>query len=546
MPTFATPIVASGFSALVRRRSWDWLAALQRRLNVDRLQILDERGLPLMPDSAPSLTTILSDPEVVSAVARATQSQSSESLRLGQMHVACVGLVSGPSHGAMLLARKVTQATASNARTELDVIGMWLRAAVEAHLGSTERDHGGNAPHGSSLFKALNAAAGDGNESTLMQLFANALAIWHDLDLRAYVQDAEGLFRLEVVLPGAHTRDIPGILNGSDMSIGADLARVSGHDREFLGFCAGDEVVAARVGSATDGTAWLVVLSGDIEAAGERGLALYTDVLRQTLQNVASASLLGIERAVWRHLVGDADHMAAAAEAALNELRTAVGGTRAALSMSFPRNRRFVRVGDVQMLDDVRPSRADRLATTARVDDGGTLMLIVEGPAGQFFTSRDQRIVETSGQLFASWAGGVLRRAPTAFERRAVSGPFEEILEQAAWQSAAHGATVSVCVIQVGHAEQPPDVVQRLAVQIRANLRAGEPVGVLGGREIGLLLHDCTADVARRVIGRLRGAIAGREEGSALANGALGISEGIPGSAPRQLVRAARADATLS
>jgi len=238
--------------------------------------------------------------------------------------------------------------------------------------------------------------------------------------------------------------------------------------------------------------------------------------------------------------------MPAAAEGALNELRTAVDATGAALSMSVPRSGRFVRVGDVRLLDDVGPSRAERLTTTARVDDGGTLVLMVQEPKGHFFTSRDQRIVETSGQLFGSWAGGVLRRAPSAFERRAVSRPFEDILEQVASQSTAQGATISVVVIQTGDVEQSPDLVQRLAAHIRPNLRAGEPVGVLGGREIGLLLYDCTAEVARRVVVRLRDALANLENGSALAKAAIGVADGTPGTVSRSLVRAARENAAFS
>ena len=101
-------------------------------------------------------------------------------------------------------------------------------------------------------------------------------------------------------------------------------------------------------------------------------------------------------------------------------------------------------------------------------------------------------------------------------------------------------------MIQTGDLEQPPDLVQRLAAHIRPNLRAGEPVGVLGGREIGMLLYDCTADVARRVVGRLRDALASLENGSVLANAAIGVADGTPGSIPRQLVRAARENAALS
>ena len=247
MSTTATPAIASDFSVSVRRRSWDWLIALQRRLNVDRLQILDERGLPLMPETTPLWTMTLRAPEVVAAIARATQSKMPESVRLGGMQFGFIGLVSGHNRGAMLLARTVTEATAAKSRTELELIGTWLRPAVEAHLSSAQLDESAQAPRASSLFKVLNTAASGGNESTLMRLFANALAIWHDIDLRAYVEDVEGNFRLEVSLPGAPASGVPTILNGNEISVGDQLERASSHDLELLGFRAGDEVMAARV-----------------------------------------------------------------------------------------------------------------------------------------------------------------------------------------------------------------------------------------------------------------------------------------------------------
>jgi hypothetical protein len=537
----APPIPVSEFAAVVRRRSWDWLAALQRRLNVDRLQILNEQGSPVVPEASAAWVVTLRAPEVVSAVARALQSKMPESVRLGDLQLACVGLFAGQTRGAMVLARTVNEATVAKSRAELELIGTWLRPAVEAHLGSTQPDTDEQVPRVSSLLKVLNAAASSGSEATLLRLYANALAIWHDIDMRAYVEDVEGNFRLDIALPGAPASEVPTILNGGEISIGSDLVRLTGHDLELLGFSPIDEGMAARLVSSTDGTEWLLVLSGGIDSAGDARLTLYTDILRQALQSVADASLLATERAMCRHLVTATDQVSAAAEAALRELCAAVGGKSAALSISTPQNGRKVRVGDVKLLDDVGTSRSDRLTTTARIDEGGVVQLAIREPARQFFTSRDQRILETAGRLLASWAGGVLRRAPSSFERRAVTRSFEDVLEQVASQSAAQGASVSVVVLRLSNGQS--DSAQRLAASLRSNLRAGEPVGLLNGSEIGLLLYDCTADLARSVIGRLRQAVDDREK-NAFTSATVGIADCAPGAVARQLVRAAREDAT--
>src|SRR5262245_16312259 len=125
----------------------------------------------------------------------------------------------------------------------------------------------------------------------MVTLYANALAIWHDIDLRAYVEDVEGNFRLETALPGMHSADIPSILYGAEVSAGPELARLSTHELDLFRFRSSQEVVGARIGSSALGTAWLLILSGGIEAAGIGRLSLYNDVLRQALQNVAASAL---------------------------------------------------------------------------------------------------------------------------------------------------------------------------------------------------------------------------------------------------------------
>jgi GGDEF domain-containing protein len=137
----------------------------------------------------------------------------------------------------------------------------------------------------------------------------------------------------------------------------------------------------------------------------------------------------------------------------------------------------------------------------------------------------------------------VLRRAPAAFERRAVSRPFEEVLDHAASQSAAQGVTVSVVVLQLPEGGRRADLTQRLASRIRPNLRAGEPVGALTDGEIGMLLYDCAPDVVPAVLSRLRDSIGSGDGGATLESAAVGVAHCPPGSTPHQLVRAARAEA---
>jgi hypothetical protein len=377
-----------------------------------------------------------------------------------------------------------------------------------------------------------------------LRLYANALAIWHDVELRAYAEDVEGNFRLEIAPPGAPVSDAPPVLTGSKVSVGSQLTRVSSHDLESLGFHNANDTLAARVGHPGEGMVWLLLMSGGVDSAGERCLELYTDVLRQTLQQVAARSLLGVERAIWRRLIAAGDRFEGAAEAALSEARAVVEATGGALSISLGRDGRFLQIGDNGLLPDAGPSRWDQLTTTILFDDEPAGVLTVQGPGGRFFTSRDRAVIDIIGQLIGSWAIGVSQGSQAAADRREVSRSFEDVLEETAAQAAGRGMLVSVVVIQLKGQTSPPGMLHQLAAQLRIHLRAGESVGVLGPGEIGLLLYDATAEVARSVVGRLRRMVAHSMAGDPLATAAVGVVQTASGSVPTlRLVPGAREEA---
>jgi hypothetical protein len=285
-------------------------------------------------------------------------------------------------------------------------------------------------------------------------------------------------------------------------------------------------------------------MSGGLDSAGERRLELYTDVLRQTLQQVATRSLLGVERAIWRRLIAAGDRFEAAAEGALSEARAVVEATGGALSISLGQGGEFLQIGDSGLLPDAGPSRWDQLTTTIWLDDVRFGVLTVQGPGGHFFTSRDRAVIDIIGQLLGSWAMGVSQRSQAASERRGVSRSFEDVLEETAAQAAARGMLVSVVVIKLKGSMCPPGILHQLAAQLRIHLRAGESVGVLGPGEIGLLLYDATAEVARSVVGRLRRMVAHSIVGDPLATAAVGIVQSAAGSVPTlRLVPGARDEA---
>ena len=80
----------------------------------------------------------------------------------------------------------------------LPTVSAWLRTAVEQHLAS----QAAGADHLGALHEALRAAAFDGSDRRLVAVFAEALAVWHDIEVMGYVETAPGVFTRAVSLAG--------------------------------------------------------------------------------------------------------------------------------------------------------------------------------------------------------------------------------------------------------------------------------------------------------------------------------------------------------
>ncbi len=273
---------------------------------------------------------------------------------------------------------------------------------------------------------------------------------------------------------------------------------------------------------------WLLVLSGAIDASTEMRLTLYTDVLRQVLQNVAAASLLDVERTIWQTLVSGEDAQVAA-ERSLQEVTRAMGVSASALSVTAADDGPGLRAGVPGLLADQTTARSDRLIATTGAEGYPTIVLAVQGPTDHVFSSREREVLNRLARLFASWAGGIWPRSLDAPDRRSVARSFEDVLEESASQAAARRYGLVGRGHSGGRSHDPPNAGD--GGRPSCHVRAGESVGVLGAGEIGLLLYDNTPDVALSVVNRLRHAVTGAEAVELLAGAAVGMAHVSPGAA---------------
>ena len=193
----------SKLRADVQARSWEWLFALRGAMNTV-VQVLDDGLTPIVRDPHAGDDFCTMAPRFLTASAEAARGTGTpQSVVVPGWQCVCVPLdrTSG-SGGLLLVARHADSASspAGQPRIDIEVLARWLASAVEAHLSSQPSVIPDAAQRVASLHQVLAKAGGTDRE--IIAGFAEAMAVWHDLEFAAYVPDDDA-FACAVVLPGA-------------------------------------------------------------------------------------------------------------------------------------------------------------------------------------------------------------------------------------------------------------------------------------------------------------------------------------------------------
>jgi hypothetical protein len=520
------------------------LFELGSRLTLD-VHIVDLRGAPVLSAPADAVPDLLHDPEFAAAIARAQRAASVETVPIGRSLVACAVLrIGGNDRAVLTLTRPIaTEQTAPAEERRLEQIASWLRRAVEAHLESEVTRSSDEAQRLTALRRALAECQAE-SELDLVRLFGDAVSIWEDVDVRAYSQGLDEEYIQQWSPAGAIDEDIPTAISVPLSLQNRELVCLSAQDLQQLGIVSGADIAAAHL--APNGSRWMLMFAGDVDADGLGRLSLYVDALEQSLKLLATSTTLQLCRNVWHHLLSSEDEPIRSAEAALAEIVRTVAGDFAAVLVTFPHGGRALAAGSLDRFADLHAAALPgQLTVTRLLGAGGTLVMAVGRRAGApAFSRADRDILETTSELLESWAAAIVRRPMLAGERRSSPRPFQQVVEEVAEHAVRSGGSVSVVVIRLGAAAFRPGAAHRLAAQLRAHLRASEPAGALAEGEIAALLFDTTPEQARAVISRLRRLAESLDEGEALASATMGLAHSAAGSVyDVPLVLAARQDA---
>jgi outer membrane lipoprotein SlyB len=524
------------------RQSLDWIVELGVRLNVV-IEVLDVYDTPVCPigstrDAAVVRTLITNnEPSLRTAMSAAVRSRTPVSVAIEGLQFVCFRLAGG---GVVLLARRLDSEDASDeCREDLQSVGPWLTGAIDSSLAqpNTVSTEGYRLV---SFRRILREASSRGSLRQVIGAFIEALSVWDDVRVRAYVGGASGgffEFASSMTAPASSSEPLDeAVLPRTGQILRLTRADV---DRAGLTLDPGDTVVTSMViGS---GTAWALVFSGMINDAVQVRLRVYADILRESLNDVLTTSTSRIVAELSRRHAPVNEPIGAVVHAALERLSAAVGARQAGLLVTTTAGRQALAVGNADLLSSLDRVRGTRLLV--RSADPGGVMTVVFDRDHTAFTAFEREIAQAGVAAIQPWIEAALPRSNDV-ERRGSTRPVETVFDQLATDAVAAGHHASMIVVTIDSAMASPGLLPSWVARIRARLRAGDRAGMLNDREIAVLLYGASAEQAALVSSRLEQLLEARGNTPGFVPPSIGVTTRMPDSPfEGSLVAAARASA---
>ena len=525
--------------AAVRARAWDWLFTLQLKLGVD-LHLVDRYGTTVLSSllggpNAVQLERLLSSENAVrTAVLTAARTLVPQSISADDIYLTCVPVTEARTDVGVLVVARRAGSTAPDVRTksELERVGEWLCTAVQAHLGSAAPDDGNHRM--TALLDVLRAAAA-GSDRHVILTWAEAMAIWHDLDVHAYVDNMRGQFVHDASLPGASTTDVPAMIEAALLERGTQLIPMAPQEAERLGF-AGSRDVA--IWTLAGGAGWVIAVSGSMASQESTTLRGYV----RLLENAVSLATLTVQTSCLEsmtvQLFRDDNDIRQQAEQAVQLLRDSLGLSVASLTVRSSSGAPLIAVGEWHRSAGNVRDPGSRLVVLRHKEEQYSLALGVVKADEHHITPQDAHVIGKAADLLELWAQRLLYRGKGTLERRAVPRRFDMFVEELAVQASERNVPVSGMVIELRPQSFATTVVHECVARLRDRMRASDLVGVLSETDIGLLLHNTSGEDTPIVEARVRQIV---QEVDAMlgADGvAIGVSTRMPGDTPTQPILA--------
>jgi hypothetical protein len=218
----------SDLDSTVNRQACEWVGEVALRLNIV-VEVTNGQGALLCPVGPSRDATIIrrlltaGEPSFREAMADATRSRMPSPVTVEGLQILCFALVVG---GNVLIARRPAADEASDdTRHDLESIGTWLVGAIDASLAQPNTI--GVEPYRIVSFRRiLREATARGSLRKVIGAFVEALSVWDDVRVSAYVAAASAGFFQYVSTMAALPTSLPHELDESFLPRGGRMFRL--------------------------------------------------------------------------------------------------------------------------------------------------------------------------------------------------------------------------------------------------------------------------------------------------------------------------------
>lgn len=525
-------------SRLVAERSWDWARELCAPLRLD-LQIFDTALRPQLPSpsSSPWADVPGGGSRVEEAAVQAMRTRRVQHVATDEatvvmaplvVHAEVVGVL-GLGHR-----RHGQKGPRGGTPERLHQVGAWLASAAARHLASAA----GHVHDLTPLIRLLGSAPVSGSDRDVISLFAEAMAVWHDVEVVGYVEVGHGAYAREVTLGARPDSGELVTLPGDAIPAPLRLSPLSAADAEGLAPSAAQEAIATTLTRRHGQSHWLLVFTGETDACDVQLLLNYVAALDMAIGHLTSAACAGVTATALRHAPGERPLMRDGLRAVLSDVSTRLAADSVALIAEFPACRTPIRVGSTnEVLPKPYVFDRSRLAVVKRGTGGEAVLIGVHRRTGGDFTPLERLVLETTAENILTW--GVRASARRSHEEP----PSAAVFERLAQEVLEHGSAVTAVVVAT--TLEPSSRVQSVPVdQLRRGLRQSDEVFLLRSGEAGLLLRDTTAADAVTVTKRIDATLCQLHDGPPIRVRTIGFETRLPGAgAAAGIIQAARSNA---
>ena len=509
-PTFSE-LVPQDSAAIDRRASavnaeLDYLLQLRHHLNA-AFELFDERCMPILPPG---------NGTVIKRLRRLAVQPDGSPMRTALEHVVATGqsrvdvveglriatariIAPNPLRAAVIaLAESADDPRRVQGGRGLELMTGWLAEMVAKPAGTSDSGRDTEWRQISAFCRVVSEQAVLGSETAVIQVFIEALAIWDDLDVRAYAATLNRTFSQSVALSGANPELAPSIIDPAVLESDGALAPLTPAAIERLGF---PGTVGVSVAHVSDGAspAWLLIFLGEITPEATPRIAALVNVLGEVLSAARAAEMSRLTWALLQALVGGLDSAEEKIGRALQQLTVATGRP-AGLSVTRLDGAVLMGAGNA----DVLPiwSVTGGVSVRQPLVESCELLVALAPSDRTPALVRDQRLLDAAASVFVCWTAALLKRDELARGRRGVERPFDEILQQQILLARETGTELTVIVVMPGVAQ--PLAVRKWVRELRAQLRAVDIAVALPTGEVGIVLPSTSLGEATRVAARLR------------------------------------------